>query len=68
MIGLTAGSRAPLVARHPLLKRRPFAVVAHGHYRDVYGGGERDKAASRRHLGLAPGRRTLPHSRVRPHV
>jgi beta-1,4-mannosyltransferase len=59
VIGLTAGSRAPLVTRHPLLKRRPFVVVAHGHYRDAYAGGERDKSASRRRLGLAPGRRTL---------
>jgi beta-1,4-mannosyltransferase len=59
VIGLTAGSRAPLVARHPLLKRRPFVVVAHGHYRDAYTSAERDKAASRRRLGLAPTRRTL---------
>ena len=59
VIGLTAGSRAPLIARHPLLKRRPFVVVAHGHYRDVYRSGERDKGASRRHLGLAPAPRTL---------
>jgi beta-1,4-mannosyltransferase len=59
VIGLTAGSRAPLVARHPLLRRRPFVVVAHGHYRDAYAGGERDKAASRRRLGLAPAQRTL---------
>jgi len=59
VIGLTAASRAPLVARHPLLRRRPFVVVAHGHYRDAYVGGERDRAASRRRLGLAPARRTL---------
>ena len=59
VIGLTAGSRALLVTRYPLLKRRPFVVVPHGHYREAYSGGDRDKAASRRRLGLAPARRTL---------
>jgi beta-1,4-mannosyltransferase len=59
VIGLTAGSRAAVVARYPLLRRRPFVVVPHGHYRDAYPQGERDKAASRRQLGLAPAARTL---------
>ena len=59
VIGLTAGSRAAVVARYPLLKRRPFVVVSHGHYRDAYPRDERDKAASRRRLGLPANARTL---------
>ena len=59
VVGLTAGSRALLVTRYPLLKRRPFVVIPHGHYRDAYPGGDRERTASRRRLGLSPARRTL---------
>ena len=58
VIPLTAGSRAPLIARYRGLKRTPFVVVPHGHYRDVYPPAP-DQDASRRRLGLEPSRRTL---------
>jgi beta-1,4-mannosyltransferase len=60
VIGMTEHSRTLLVARYPPLGRKPFVVVPHGHYRDVYGGShDRDKAASKRSVGLDPERRTL---------
>jgi glycosyltransferase involved in cell wall biosynthesis len=59
VIGLNAGSRAELVLQHPILKRRPFVVIPHGHYRDAYPDREYDKNESRRRLGLASDRRTL---------
>jgi glycosyltransferase involved in cell wall biosynthesis len=60
VIGMTDRSRTLLVARYPLLKRKPFIVVPHGHYRDVYTAlGDRDKTACRRRVGLDPQRRTL---------
>lgn len=58
VIPLTAGSRAPLIARYGGLKRTPFVVVPHGHYRDAYPPA-RDREGSRRRLGLEPSRRTL---------
>ena len=58
VIPLTAGSRAPLTARYRGLRRTPFVVVPHGHYRDVYPPAH-DQEGSRRRLGLEPSRRTL---------
>jgi beta-1,4-mannosyltransferase len=58
VIPLSAGSRAPLIARYRGLKRTPFAVVPHGHYRDVYPPAH-NQEGSRRRLGLDPSRRTL---------
>ena len=57
-IPLTAGSREPLIARYRGLKRNPFFIVPHGHYRDVYPP-VTDQDGSRRRLGLEPSRRTL---------
>ena len=59
VIGLTARSREPLVTRHPLLARKPFVVVPHGHYRDAYAAVGGDRAAARAALGIDPARRTL---------
>ena len=58
VVPLTASSRAPLIARYRGLRRTPFVVVPHGHYRDVYQRAH-DQEGSRRRLGLEPSRRTL---------
>lgn len=59
VIGLSAASHEALVERYPSLRGRPFVVIPHGHYKDVYVGGEPDRLQCRRNLGLAQNRRTL---------
>ena len=45
VVPLTASSRAPLIARYRGLRRTPFVVVPHGHYRDVYEPGHDQEGA-----------------------
>lgn len=53
VIAMTGAGRAALVARHPVLVRRPVAVIPHGSFQDAYPR-SLDRAAARERLGLPP--------------